>query len=343
LSTVKEGEQWGQYHHGDTHRPHADQHNPGCNCCRRDRDVADQPEQPSVGGRVERRDAPLEELIADQLRGRPSKHHPTYRSSSNRDQATGSRAASPMTRHDPSRRRREPHPAVRYQQQPGQVVGWPVATAAKWSGPPSVTALPGEIPIGAGHDPGGVLSFAAGVVVRTGPLGSTRSLRPMAHSECAGGRTRPPTLPRNAGDAFGVTDPHPTTPAANPGSERPVVARSLRDRGAAAGTLESQEGRATETVLAPPGKLGATLWPSWSPVVRSAVSAAAPLASLGQLGRSGSSRQQCRRTNVPSRDWRSRHWSRGRTRRDRMEAGQVVPRYDPRSVSWGRNPDQAAR
>ena len=57
-----------------------------------------------------------------------------------------------------------------------------------------LTGDDGEIPIRAGHDPGGVLSFAAGVVVRTGPLGSTRSPRPMAHSECAGGRTRPPTL-----------------------------------------------------------------------------------------------------------------------------------------------------
>ena len=51
--------------------------------------------------------------------------------------------------------------------------------------------------------------------------------------------------------------------------------------------------------FAPPGD-GTTLWPSWSPLVRSAGSAAAQVANMGQLGRSGSSRQQCRRTNVRS-------------------------------------------
>jgi hypothetical protein len=45
----------------------------------------------------------------------------------------------------------------------------------------------------------------------------------------------------------------------------------------------------------------------------------------------------------PFRDRRDRHWSRRGTSRDRMEAGQAGRRYDPRSVSWGRNPDQAAR
>jgi hypothetical protein len=44
-----------------------------------------------------------------------------------------------------------------------------------------------------------------------------------------------------------------------------------------------------------------------------------------------------------SRSWRNRHRPCPRAWRDRMEAGQAGRRYDPRSVSWGRNPDQAAR
>ena len=302
----------------------------------RDRDVADQPEQPSVGRRVERRDAPLEELIADQLRGRPSKHHPTYRSSSNRDQATGSRAASTTTRHDPGEE--EDHTRLSAtSSNPAR------SSAGLWrrrrSGQGRQALQPHRaIPIRAGHDPGGVLSFAAGVVVWTGPLGSTRSRGRWATASARAGAPdhRPSNERRPRFRRYG---PAPNHPDRHPRASDRWLRDGLPDRGAAAGTLEKSRGRATETVLAPPGKPGATLWPSWSPVVRSAVSAAAPLANLGQLGRSGSSRQPCRRTNVPSRDWRNRHWSRGRP----DGSGQVVPRYDPRSVSWGRNPDQAAR
>jgi hypothetical protein len=203
-----------------------------------------------------------------------------------------------MTRHDPSRRGREPHLAVRYQQQPGQVVGWPVATAAKWSGPPSVTAPQGEIPIRAGHDPGGVLSFAAR------GRGPDRAARVNPVSEADGprrvrGRAHPTTdPPMNAGDPSGVTNPHPPPRARTRGRAAGGCAMGCATEAPQQERLRVKRGGPQRRSSRRRGELGATLWPSWSPVVRSAGSAAAPLASLGQLGRSGSSRQQCRRTNV---------------------------------------------
>jgi hypothetical protein len=312
---------------------------PGCNCCHRDRDVADQPEQPSVGGRVERRDAPLEELIAGQLRGRPSKHHPTDRSSSNRDQATGSRAASTTTRHDPGEEENR------------------TRLSATSSNPARSSAGLWRRRSGQGRralQPHRARSHKSRPRPRRRPLlrrrgrSPDRAARVNPVSEADGpqrvrGRAHPTTNPpMNAGQAFGVTDPHPTTPTTTQG-ERPMVARwAARPRRRRRNAGESR-GEATETVLAPPGK-------AWRDPMALLVAGRAvcrfccrTIGDLGQLGRSGSSRQPCRRTNVPSRDWRNRHWSRGRTRRDRMGAGQVVPRYDPRSVSWGRNPDQAAR
>ena len=74
----------------------------------------------------------------------------------------------------------------------------------------------------------------------------------------------PPNLLRNASDAAGVS--------------APAQPRAARDRNA-------QERRATETVHSQPGgAAAATLWPSWSPLVRSADSAAAQLANMVQLG-----------------------------------------------------------
>jgi hypothetical protein len=93
-------------------------------------------------------------------------------------------------------------------------------------------------------------------------------------------RSHPATDPRrNARDTAGVTD------ALWPAQPR----RSTR--------RDAQEWRAIETVLTPPGD-GATLWPSWSPVVRSAGPAAARLANMGILDDPLRSGQPCLRTKA---------------------------------------------
>jgi hypothetical protein len=93
-------------------------------------------------------------------------------------------------------------------------------------------------------------------------------------------RSHPATDPRrNARDTAGVMD---ALWAAQP-------RRSTR--------RNAQGWRAIETVLSPPGD-GATLWPSWSPLVRSAGPAAARLANMGILGDPPRSGQPCLRTKL---------------------------------------------
>jgi hypothetical protein len=111
-----------------------------------------------------------------------------------------------------------------------------------------------------------------GVVTRTGPV---RSTGPVSGADghpgvSWRGRTRPPT--------------HEGTPGTLPALwTRYGLHQPRRTR------RNAQEWRAIETVLSPPGD-GATLWPSWSPLVRSAEFAAARLANVGHLGRSATFR-----------------------------------------------------
>ena len=69
----------------------------------------------------------------------------------------------------------------------------------------------GRDPIRAGHDPGGVLSFAAGVVVRTGPLGSPglRGRWPTASARAGAPDHRPSNERRPRFRRYGPAPNHP--------------------------------------------------------------------------------------------------------------------------------------
>jgi hypothetical protein len=93
-----------------------------------------------------------------------------------------------------------------------------------------------------------------------------------------------------------------------PTEERQRRGRRFGPRAAKGSTRRNaQEWRATETVHSQPGGAAVTLWPSSSPVVRSAGSAAAQLANMGSVDDPACSGQPCIRTKAPSRDWRKLH------------------------------------
>ena len=92
-----------------------------------------------------------------------------------------------------------------------------------------------------------------------------------------------------------------------PTEERQRRGRRYGPRAARGSTRRNaHEWRATETVHSQPGgAAAATLWPSWSPLVRSAGSAAAQLATWCSLDDPAHSGQPCMRTKIPSRDRRN--------------------------------------
>ena len=99
------------------------------------------------------------------------------------------------------------------------------------------------------------------------------------------GRSAGPGRVRSASLVSGRWRPTKVRGGPHP-NHRPTKERQRRRRryGSAQGTLE---GRRATGVLAPSGGAGATLWPSWSPVVQSVGWTAARLADMVQLGRSG--------------------------------------------------------
>ena len=145
------------------------------------------------------------------------------------------------------------------------------------------------------------------------------------------GRTPPIGVSNNANDPAGVTDPHPSIPTSNRGRAAGRRTMGLRRQGAAL-ARNAWGWRATETVLAPPGR-------AWRDPVALLIAARAVCRFCCRtIGRTWGSLDDpevpVNSADIPgrSRDRRNRHRSRRHTRRDRMEAGQTGRRYDPRSV-----------
>ena len=108
--------------------------------------------------------------------------------------------------------------------------------------------------------------------------------RPGAFASALLGATTPPPTSEGTPATVSALQTHKQTPpTANPGRAAGGCALGLRSQGQH-GEGTAQEWRATETVHSQPGgAAAATLWPSWSPVVRPAVPAAAPLANMASV------------------------------------------------------------
>jgi hypothetical protein len=114
------------------------------------------------------------------------------------------------------------------------------------------------------------------------PRGGTR--RPgRLRRRSSGHHTPPPTSKGTPATLSALQTHKQTPPTANPGRAAGGCALALRTQRRRPRRKVCQW-RATETVHSQPGgAAAATLWPSWSPVVRSAGSAAAQLANMGSV------------------------------------------------------------
>jgi hypothetical protein len=96
------------------------------------------------------------------------------------------------------------------------------------------------------------------------------------------GRTSPTGFPRNANGPAGVTGQQQPPRPPTPGVERQLVARWPCAAKVQQGQRRLRVEGHRDGPFAPPGG-GATLWPSWSPLVRSAGSAAARFGEHGAV------------------------------------------------------------